>query len=75
VPVLLVHGDADDRVPISQSRDYLAAARTAGDECGLSELLGGDHFELVDPGGRAWPIVRKRLEQLPVDRGGPHRPH
>ncbi len=64
LPVLLIHGDADDRVPISQSRDYLAAARAAGDECELSELPGGDHFELVDPGGRAWPILRERLGRL-----------
>jgi acetyl esterase/lipase len=64
VAVLLIHGDADDRVPISQSRDYLAAARAAGDECELSELPSGDHFEPVDPGGRAWPILRERLGRL-----------
>jgi acetyl esterase/lipase len=64
VPVIMVHGDADDRVPIAQSRDYLTAARAAGDECDLSELPGGDHFELIDPRGRAWPIVRERLERL-----------
>lgn len=64
VPVLLIHGDADDRVPVSQSRDYLAAARAAGDDCQLSELPGGDHFEVVDPAGRAWPIVRERLQRF-----------
>ena len=64
VPVLLIHGDADDRVPVSQSQDYLAAAQAAGDQCRLSELPGGDHFELVDPAGRAWAIVRERLAQL-----------
>jgi len=64
VTALLIHGDADNRVPISQSRDYLAAAQAAGDQCELSELPGGDHFELVDPAGRAWPIVRERLNRL-----------
>ena len=64
VPVLLIHGDADDRVPLSQSQDFLAAAQAAGDECRLSVLPGGDHFELVDPAARAWPIVLERLEQL-----------
>jgi acetyl esterase/lipase len=55
--VLLVHGDADDRVPITQSRDYLAAAQQAGDDCALLELPGEDHFSLIDPrtvAFRAW---------------------
>jgi acetyl esterase/lipase len=55
--VLLVHGDADDRVPISQSRTYLAAAQAAGADCDLLELAGEDHFNLIDPRSvafRAW---------------------
>jgi acetyl esterase/lipase len=63
-PSLLIHGDADQRVPVKQSRAYAAAARAAGDQCELRELAGGDHFELIDPGGRAWPLVAERLEQL-----------
>lgn len=74
VPVLLIHGDADDRVPIAQSRDYLTAARAAGDECELTELPGGDHFELTDPGGRGWPIVRERLERLSGPAPSPAEP-
>jgi acetyl esterase/lipase len=64
VPALLVHGDADDRVPIDQSRAYLAAARAAGDRCELVELPGADHFELVDAGGRAWPLIAEHLAAL-----------
>ena len=54
---LLVHGEEDDRVPISQSRAYLAAARAAGDDCALLELPGEGHFGLIDPrtvAFRAW---------------------
>ena len=51
VPALLIHGDADDRVPVSQSRDLRGGRGAAGDDCELHELPGGDHFELVDPGG------------------------
>ncbi|MFZ1996467.1 MAG: prolyl oligopeptidase family serine peptidase [Solirubrobacteraceae bacterium] len=57
VPVLLIHGDADEDVPVSQSRRFDQAARTAGDECELHELPGGGHFEVIDPEGRAWPIL------------------
>ena len=57
--VLLVHGDRDDRVPLSQSRTYLAAAQASGDDCALLELPGEDHFGLIDPetaAFRAWAI-------------------
>jgi acetyl esterase/lipase len=63
-PVLLIHGDGDQRVPVRQSRDYAAAAEAAGDQCELCELPGGDHFELVAPEGRAWPLVRGRLQEM-----------
>jgi acetyl esterase/lipase len=65
VPVLLVHGDADQRVPVEQSRRYAAAARAAGDAaCELMELAGVDHFALIDPRTDAWAAVASRLETL-----------
>lgn len=53
VPVWCIHGDQDDTVPISQSVDYVAAARAAG---GTAELLQvpGDHYALIDPSTDAW---------------------
>jgi acetyl esterase/lipase len=64
VSALLIHGDADRNVPVQQSRAYAAAARAAGDACELHELPGAEHFEVVDPGGRAWPILRERLVEV-----------
>ena len=64
VPVLLVHGDADTRVPVQQSRDYAAAAHTAGDRCELLELTGVDHFALIDPRTTVWATVADRLPAL-----------
>jgi acetyl esterase/lipase len=62
--VLLVHGDADTRVPVQQSRDYAAAARAAGDRCELLELPGVDHLSLIDPRTSAWATVAERLPAL-----------
>ena len=64
VPVLLVHGDADEIVPRDQSRGFVLAARTAGDEADLVELAGADHFDVVEPTHRAWSVVTERLPRL-----------
>ena len=59
--VLLVHGDADDRVPVQLSRDYAVAARAVGDSCELLELPGVDHFAIIDPRSDAWSEIAERL--------------
>jgi acetyl esterase/lipase len=70
LPTLLVHGDADTRVPPSQSRAYAAAAAAAGDECELVELAGVDHMALIEPGGPAWQALTARLDSITEKAGG-----
>jgi acetyl esterase/lipase len=53
VPVTLVHGTADDRVPIGMSR-----ATGIGR---LTELPGAGHFDLIDPHSPYWPTVLAAL--------------
>ncbi|MFD6098583.1 alpha/beta hydrolase family protein [Nocardiopsis flavescens] len=60
-PHLVVHGDADPRVPVGHSRDYAAAARAAGDDVEYREVPGADHFAVIDPAHPAWAAVRARL--------------
>lgn len=57
-PVILLHGTADDRVPISVSRSY--AARTGAL---LWELPEVGHFALIDPLSAAWPRVLEAVGQ------------
>jgi acetyl esterase/lipase len=63
VPHLLVHGDADDVVPIGLARGYADRAAYAGDPCELVELAGCGHLEHLDPGSRAWAPVVRWMEQ------------
>jgi acetyl esterase/lipase len=63
VPTILVHGEHDETVPISQSRTYADAARAAGDDCELLEFPGG-HFDVIEPSSRVWPTIAARLESL-----------
>jgi len=54
---LIVHGDADDLVPIEIARSYAEAATKAGDEVTVHEVPGGDHFEVIDATSAAWGAV------------------
>ena len=57
VPVHIVHGTADDRVPFEMSRSFAELARAAGDSVTLDVLAGGGHFGVIDPLSAAWPTV------------------
>lgn len=57
VPQLLVHGDADDVVPIEIARGYAARAAEAGDRCELVEIPGGGHMDHLDPASASWDAV------------------
>ena len=49
VPVTLVHGTADDRVPVGMSQAFPVGR--------LIEIPGAGHFDLIDPHSTAWPQV------------------
>lgn len=55
VPVVLVHGALDDRVPVAQSQRYPAP---------LVELPDIEHFGVIDPLSPAWPAVVEALHAL-----------
>jgi acetyl esterase/lipase len=62
VPLLLVHGTADETVPPRRSRDFTAAARAAGDDVTLVEPV-ADHREVIDPRHPAWAPVPAWLRE------------
>jgi len=59
-PVLLVHGEHDDTVPLVQSHRYATAARAAGDEVEVA-VVPVDHMAVIDPASVAWSRVRAWL--------------
>ena len=63
IPVWCIHARGDEDVPISQSRSYVEAARTAG---GAAELLevDGDHFTVIDPASTAWAQALAHLQAV-----------
>ena len=63
VPVWCVHGTDDDTVPISQSRNYVDAARRAGATAGMVEVP-TDHMAVVEPSAPAWARTVELLDSL-----------
>ncbi len=63
VPVWCVHATDDDTVPISQSREYVAAATGAGAQAELVEVA-GDHFVVIEPGSGVWRRTLEILDEI-----------
>lgn len=63
VPILCVHASGDGNVPIAQSQNFVAAARSVGDDAELATVE-GDHFVVIDPGDPAWMLVLDWLDGL-----------
>jgi acetyl esterase/lipase len=61
VPVILLHGDADETVPLQVSESYLAATQGRGAPVSLRRIPGAGHFDLIDPEHSAF---RKTLESV-----------
>lgn len=62
--IVLMHGDADDEVPLSQSEGYLRHAQSLGAHARLIVLPGDGHYEILDPTSEASAIRRDLLGRL-----------
>jgi acetyl esterase/lipase len=58
---LILHGTADDVVPIDLSRRYSRAAEAAGDTVEFVELSGTGHMEYLDPSSEAHATLYRWL--------------
>ena len=56
--LFIIHGDADDRVPIQHSRDF---AKSKG--ASLMEIPGADHFEVINPQSIAFELILQFLRK------------
>jgi len=62
---LVIHGTADDVVPIEIARSYTQAARTAGDKIELLELSDTGHMDYLDPSSTAHAALCDWLARTP----------
>jgi acetyl esterase/lipase len=62
-PVRIVHGDADDVVPMNQSDSYVAKAREAGQDAAVT-VVDGDHMVVIDPAHPSFAALRTALDEI-----------
>ena len=63
VAQLVVHGTADDAVPIELAQSYAQAASAAGDDVELHTPPDVDHFDIIDPDHALWQVVDATIER------------
>jgi acetyl esterase/lipase len=61
VPSVLIHGDNDVTVPLTQS---IAFAGAAAGECTFVQLRRARHYDVIAPHGPAWPALAQALRGL-----------
>jgi acetyl esterase/lipase len=64
---ILLHGSVDEIVPLSISREFDIARQQDPGTVWFMKLDECDHFDLIDPESRAWPIVHMDAESLLED--------
>jgi pimeloyl-ACP methyl ester carboxylesterase len=63
-PQLIVHGAADDALPVQIARDYVRAAAAAGDTVQFCELPRAGHMDYLDPDSEAHGAFCRWLDQV-----------
>jgi len=72
VRTVVVHGTDDRQVPVHHSRSYVEYAAQAGDDIAMVELVGTEHFALIDPRSTAWDAVLGAVRQVAGRPPGPN---
>lgn len=61
VPQVLLQGSEDDQIPPSLPDRWADNARRQGDSVIVTTIPGADHFDVVDPESKAWPVVQAAI--------------
>ena len=64
VPQKIIHGDADEVVPVEMARDYVRKKKQSGERVELIEPRGAGHFDLIDPQSKFFAFVQHSVEKL-----------
>lgn len=54
--IYIIHGDADQRVPVAHSRDFVKIKGGS-----ITEISGADHFDVINPESFAFELILRAL--------------
>jgi acetyl esterase/lipase len=61
VPQLLFQGSNDNQIPPTLPDRWAENARRQGDTATVTIIPGADHFDVVDPDSKAWPVIQSAI--------------
>jgi pimeloyl-ACP methyl ester carboxylesterase len=61
---VIVHGLADEVVPVAISRDYSAAKKKRGEAVEFVPIPQASHFDVIDPRSKAFDVVADAVLRL-----------
>jgi len=64
VPQILVQASEDDQIPPALPLRWQQNAQRQGDRVEVKIVPGADHFDVIDPESRAWPVSRDAMLSL-----------
>ena len=62
VPQYLLQGTEDDQIPAELPRRWTERGKQRGEHVSAEMIAGADHFDLVDPQSKAWPVVLRTIQ-------------
>ena len=64
VPQVLIQGTEDSQIPAELPSRWADLARKSGDTVDVNIIPRSDHFDVVDPEGRAWNGIREIVKNM-----------
>ncbi len=64
IPLLVVHGDRDERIPVDLSRSFVGRAADLGDSVVYREFEGVGHEALTETDSPAWHTVADEIDRF-----------
>ena len=64
IPQVLIQGSDDSQIPPQLPNRWAEIARRQGDDVTVEIVPGADHFDVVDPQSKAWPVVRAAVWKM-----------
>ena len=64
IPIRLIHGVKDNIVPLELGKEFVATAKSKGEQVTLTVLEDAGHFDLISPLANDWAVIKNAVLTL-----------